>query len=37
MENIITQKSITEVDNNDNYKYNSDKIIFLQKDIIDLI
>ena len=36
MENIITQKSITEVDNNDNYKYNSDKIIFLQKDIIDL-
>lgn len=36
MENIITQKSITEVDNKDNYKYNSDKIIFLQKDIIDL-
>lgn len=36
MENLITQKSINEVDNVDNYKYNSDKIIFLQKDIIDL-
>jgi len=36
MENFIIQKSITQIDNVQKYKYNSDKIIFLQKDIIDL-
>ena len=36
MENLIIQKSITQIDNVPKYKYNSDKIIFLQKDIIDL-
>ena len=36
MENLIIQKSIIQIDNVQKYKYNSDKIIFLQKDIIDL-
>ncbi len=36
MENLITQTSITEVDDVDDFKYNSTKIIFLDKHIIDL-